>query len=288
MEDGHKMKIVVEARLDDECKNMHCDFSITCLIYEIKKNGMTKCVGGGCAHDEIVKHFPELKRFIPLHLCGHAGEPMYPVENGIYHIEHSKRSVAIDYLRITSGEFEILQSHTNDKEFFKYLIFKLGIVERWKKEADEFIAFLEEKCGWKWQNPYSVDEERHRLALSEDEKSEIDKKVKDGYYSEKAIAERADAKFFKARLKYVDEIAKERNKSIEDAQTKYTTLKYILDHGILLDNVIYYDHSKKVCFNWKSYDKLITQEQFIDFINNLDRTIVPECVTFEIKHTKED
>lgn len=51
---------------------------------------------GGCCHDEIAKHCPELAKFIPLHCCNHYGAPMYPVENGMYHIKNSDKSVAIE------------------------------------------------------------------------------------------------------------------------------------------------------------------------------------------------
>jgi hypothetical protein len=89
-ENGEKYKIVVNVSLDDDCNNKHCDFSITCDIYRIVGNNRSVYEAGGCAHDEIVKHFPELARFIPLHLCGHAGEPIYSEANWIYLIENEK------------------------------------------------------------------------------------------------------------------------------------------------------------------------------------------------------
>ena len=104
---------------------------------------------GGCCHDEIAKYVPELAKFIPLHCCNHYGAPMYPVENGMYHIKNSDKSVAIEYLRISDKEYSKLSEAVDDKMYFKYLLFNLGIVDRWKRGSDELIAELEDLCGKK-------------------------------------------------------------------------------------------------------------------------------------------
>ena len=162
---GKQRVINLTVSLDDDCNNKHHDFSITSMVYE---GG--KLVGGGCNHEEIVKHFPELKPYIPLHLCGHEGEPSYPVENGIYFFKHEPMLKVMEYMRITEEEYTKLAHHIEYKDYFKYLLFSLGIVARWKKEADEFIKFLEEKTGNEWVNPYSEDEEKFRLVLTEEER----------------------------------------------------------------------------------------------------------------------
>lgn len=122
---------------------------------------------GGCCHDEIAKYVPELAKFIPLHCCNHYGAPMYPVENGMYHIKNSDKSVAIEYLRISDKEYSKLSEAVDDKMYFKYLLFNPGIVDRWKRESDELIAELENLCGKKWVNPYKPEEERFTLTLEE-------------------------------------------------------------------------------------------------------------------------
>ena len=58
---------------------------------------------------------------------------------------------------------------------------------------------------------------------------------------------------------------------------------YIFDSGVSIDNVIYYDHKNTVCFNWNEYDKKISQEDYIDFINKIDYSKLPEGIKFEIK-----
>ena len=36
-------------------------------------------------------------------------------------------------------------------------------------------------------------------------------------------------------------------------------------------------------FNWDSYEKKITQEEFDDFVKNVDRSKLPEGIKFELK-----
>lgn len=83
---------------------------------------------------------------------------MYPVENGIYHVRRSGMSVAMEYLRISEQECVELYKASEDKLYFRYMLFNLGNVDRWKRESEELIAELEKLCGKKWVNPYKPEE----------------------------------------------------------------------------------------------------------------------------------
>lgn len=279
-EDGVTYRIDLNVSLDDDCHNMHCDFSITCMIYEIKKNGKREEYMGGCCHEEIVKHFPELEKFIPLHLCGHAGEPMYPVENGIYHIIHSSPSDAMRYLRITEAEFLELSKYLEEKLCFKYKLYELGIVSRWKKEADEFIEFLECKTGKKWANPYNPEEERFRLTLTDESRDLVRKMISEGYYTEETINERRARELRDKLDKQRQGVFSDYNHKIIKLNAERDTLVHIINCGVTLDNVIYYSHSDTVKFNWKSYEKKVTKEDF-DRIEGSRDGNVPDFVKFE-------
>lgn len=102
------------------------------------QNGRFVWCAGGCCHEEILKRFPQFKMFVDLHLSNHYGAPMYPVENGFYHITNSSKETAINYLRITETEYNLLHQ-AEDKQYFKYLLYMLGIVERWKRESNEAL-----------------------------------------------------------------------------------------------------------------------------------------------------
>lgn len=282
-EEGNVYKICAKVSLDDDCNNMHADFSITADVYERAKNGRWVWVAGGCQHDLISKHFPELKRFIPLHLCSHDGSPMYPVENGSFHVYNSSEIITNDYLRLSDGELQKLNAAPKDHAYFKYMLFHLGIVARWQKEADEFIRFLEEKTGVKWENPYTPEQEHFRLEISAEEKAKIETKISNGYYSEEAIAERNEARRIAKIEAQREEILAKYNKTEQQARNERDIKLYILDSGLPTDNVIYYNHTNEVVFNWKDYDKKITQEQFVDFINQVDYSKLPDGVEFSIK-----
>jgi hypothetical protein len=157
-----KETIYVTIRLNDECKNGHQDFAITGGIYEAEEPKIDRYyISGGCIHEEIIKHFPEFKMFIDLHLCDYSGVPMHPVANGFYHMVEgfnktkpnnaSFKAEYCDYYRITPKQFETLkQAHT--KTQFGMLLIELGILKQWEAEATKAIAELERLTETKFIN----------------------------------------------------------------------------------------------------------------------------------------
>lgn len=57
----------------------------------------------------------------------------------------------------------------------------------------------------------------------------------------------------------------------------------VFDYGLSTDNVIYYSHTNTLSFNWNGYGEKITQEEFDDFVNKVDRSQLPEGIKFELK-----
>lgn len=281
-EDGEKLKMVVKISLGDNCKNKICDWSITAdIYYESSKHWIF--YKGGCCHEEIEKVFPELAKFIPLHLSNHYGAPLYPTDNGIYHMKNSGKKVAMDYLRISEEEYNELSKAVDDKLYFKYLLFDLGIVARWKKESDELIAELEQLCNKKWVNSYKPEEERFTLKFTEEEKILIEDRIQDDYYSVSNIEKRKKEAHKAAIAKKREDICKRLDKKILEAENEKKIYLYILDHGLSVDNIIFYSHKNTVVFNWRDYGDKITQEEFVDFVNNIDYSQLPEDINFEIK-----
>lgn len=82
-EEGKEYRIKVKVRYDDECGNGHNSFSITGQIDRKTQHGWYVDECGGCIHDEIVKHFPELKKYIKWHLVS-SDEPIHYIANTIY------------------------------------------------------------------------------------------------------------------------------------------------------------------------------------------------------------
>ena len=76
--------ITATVRFDDQCGNGHNTFSIT---------GSTTDGQGGCIHDLVAVHFPELPPFIKWHLTNTDG-PMHYVANTVYHVEQNNLAYA--------------------------------------------------------------------------------------------------------------------------------------------------------------------------------------------------
>lgn len=282
-ENEEDYRITVRISLDDDCKNNICDWSITADVDWKNKHGKYEDYLGGCCHDEVAKHFPELAKFISLHLCNHYGAPMYPVENGTYHIKNSDKSVAIEYLRISDKEYSKLSEAVDDEMYFKYLLFDLGIVDRWKRESDELLVELEDLCGKKWVNPYMPEKERFTLILTDEERSLVEERIKSGYYSAENIEKRKiEAHKADVAGKRFN-ICEYYNQKIREAETNKKIMLCVFDYGLPINNVIYYPHSNTLSFNWNDYGGKITQEEFDDFVNNVDRSQLPEDIRFELK-----
>lgn len=191
-ENGTVYRIEVKILLADKCKNNICDWSITADIYEKERGGRFTLCTFGCCHEEILKHFPEFEQFVNLHLCDCYGAPLYAVENGFYHTKKSSKETAINYLRITEEEYNVLYK-AEDKQYFKYLLYTMGIVNRWNEEAKAAIKELETLTGREWENPYEYDKERKHIEMFTDEEAaEMNKRIDSGYYTDEAIQKRKE------------------------------------------------------------------------------------------------
>lgn len=70
---------------------------------------------------------------------------------------------------------------------------------------------------------------------------------------------------------------------IRQAEAEKKIMLCVFDYGLSTDNVIYYSHTNTLSFNWDSYGEKITQEEFDDFVNKVDRSQLPEDIRFELK-----
>lgn len=85
---GRDARITVEVRYDDRCGNGHNTFSITATIEEKLRNGRWIEREGGCLHEDIAKHFPDLAPLIRWHLVSSDG-PMHYIANTLYWLGYS-------------------------------------------------------------------------------------------------------------------------------------------------------------------------------------------------------
>lgn len=85
----------------------------------------------------------------------------------------------------------------------------------------------------------------------------------------------------KDKLEYFDVEIDDKGK-IYCKETDKKIMLCVFDYGLSTDNVIYYNHTNTLSFNWRDYGEKITQEEFDDFVNNVDRSQLPEGIKFEL------
>lgn len=255
---------VIKIKLNDECKNGHQDFSITANLYEhnaVKTD--RNCIGGGCCHDDILKIAPEFKQFVNLHLCDKDGIPMYASANGYYHITvgfdntTDQKEKFCEYYRVTPLQYEILKQ-TSSADEYGFTLVKLGIVNRWKTEAKEAIKELERLTG----DTFINDSKKSNLGLTPERLTELEKQDKEGYFSTENIAQRESEKLAKLKSNKIAEIEAEYNKAWEIAEKRKAIQMFVVEN-ILTDNIIFYTGSNEVNFNWKTYEKQVSEADIL-------------------------
>lgn len=283
-EDGCRHKIEVDIYLGDRCHNDIAQFSVGACIEFEHSGGRWGFEKGGCCHDEILKYFPEFEKFVKLHLVNHYGTGK--IRESASFIAKGQDREAKSFMRINDEELEMLKPvlELDDDAYTYHTLKESGIIDRWKREADEAIAELENLCGCKWVNPYKPYEERFVYkAPSAEEQAIFMERFKDGYYAkenvQRILKERKDEKLRRER----ERLIKSLDDKIKRAENEKLAMIAVLDYGIDTDNVIYYTHSNKLTFNWKDYGERISQEVFADFVNNVDMTKLPDNIAFEIK-----
>ena len=272
---NNEINMRIKIRLNDECKNGHQDFSITATYWEIGKvRNDRNMIGGGCCHDEILKHRPDLQIFVNLHLCDFTGCPMYAVGNGFYHLtngfnntkpnEVNFKAEFCSYYRITAEQFDILAQSEN-KLRYAINLQKLGILLQWMDEARQAILLLEQWTGKK----FLIDSVKTQYtAPTAEQIADEQAKENAGYYLPSKIQERKDKAIQDAKNAEYSKLIAERDKEIGKANREYEVKKAVLDGGLSLDNFIYYTHTNEGCFNWRNYGEKVTEQQFADFVRN--------------------
>lgn len=206
----------ISIKLDDDCRNGHEDFSITASIREQDDRGRWVSGGCGACHDHILSVCPELKLFVDLHLCTWEGVPMHCAANAFYwlaghlglsYVEYhggtgsSAKSqdeclkIFKDHVRCTDAELPALLECRSAEEL-KIALEDLGIVARWKDEANAAIKQLEAWTGREFES--SATRGRWEPATKE-ERDTVKSRRESGYYSPEAISAR-DAEIGRAHV----------------------------------------------------------------------------------------
>lgn len=251
-------------KLDDECKNGHLTFSFTGSIKIKKNNGRYYDYISG-AIGEIITYFrPELSIFEKLDGCNHLGQPMY-IDDIRCHINEGKTDKEISEMYNISDmkAIKILRNASDNKDLFYYLVFRLGIAENWGNLASEAIQEIEKRRKRKLK---IEGKDRVYKQLSKEDCEALENLYQLGYASNAQKELRDKARKEDQKQKELKEIEEERNKAIAVAQKEYEIKKAVVSFGISWINVIFYDHSNKLCFNYSDCYKKIPSDLINEFI----------------------
>ncbi len=278
-EDGQQYRIIVQIRLNDECKNGHQDFAITADIHSVKSENKEYWVSGGCQHDEIIKHFPEFKPFVDLHLCDYSGAPMYTVVNGLYHMNENLSDPTTNHkiefckhYRVTPTQYEKLSKAETEIEY-AMLLNNTGILSRWQKQADRAIKALEKLTG----NEFVNDSKRSNFVPPTDEEIDNFRQIEaDGYFTPEAKAQRKIDAANTAKRLTIEKATKDAAVKIAEAELERDILILFTTYGVPTDNYILYLHNRELVFNWQRYRKTHTAEQITAALSSIPE---PEAKT---------
>lgn len=91
----------------------------------------------------------------------------------------------------------------------------------------------------------------------------------------------ADSRAKKARDKQRADVIEKTAKAIDAATEKREGMLWLLDQGINLDNVIYYEHTRKFCFGWRQPVSAEVKSKLLDLLCEFGHA-------YEIKSTAGD
>ena len=275
-------KINATIRLDENCKNGYEYFSTTCSGYE-KQNNEWRETFGGCAHDEIIRFFPELKIFTEVHLWSFGGYDTHAVANGFYFIKNGFDKYSVDsekfpkyfceYYKCTLEQFNILKDSENKFEF-SVLIVELGIVASWKKTANKAILELEKLTGLKFKSNYKKD--KNDISINAEKLQEFRQQQKDGFYTTEAKQKRENERLIDLKASMIDKVNQDYKKAILKHDRELSINLELIKQGFEISprtgnikGAIYYTHSNELNFNWST--EKIKESNILYFIENIDK-----------------
>lgn len=257
-------RFIYSVKLNDDFNNGHLTFSFTGEIKVKKGNGHYYNYISGAIGEIIACLNPELSIFEKLHTCNHLGQPMY-IDNIRYHINEGKtdREISEMYNIPDIKAIEILRNASDNKDLFHYLVFRLGIADAWEKLANEAILEIEKRCNGKLK---IENKDRVFKQFPEKEREVLENLYQLGYSSKVQKEFRYKARKEEQKQKELKEIEEERNKAIAKIQKEYEIKKAVVSFGISWNNVIFYDHGNKLCFNYSDCYKKISSNLVNEFI----------------------
>lgn len=294
-------KTVIKIRLNDECRNGHEDFSITADIY---KNG--RDVGGGCCHEHILSLRPDLAPFVALHLSDWQGAPMHAIPNAWYWFQgafpesadHSPnlgachggtgsdakppekcREIFKEYIRASDEQIaEIVRQLPSTAEELQAILEDMGFPKQWKAEAARATAQMEQ---WTGKTFGSRATRSQFTPLSAEARALIEERRASGYYLPENVAARDVVAKAERKAKRIASLKEDHARSVEKLNRNLAAELALAAFFPGRANVIFYDHTNELSFNWSSTERLHTREEFDAFAASPQFASLPEGTKLE-------
>ena len=146
-------RIKVRSDLVHRDGNSNAYFSITAEIDCKRRNNTWREVSGGCLHNEILAHFPELQLLVDIHLADEEGVPMHAYANAAYWAGQTKwQALDLDtlskHLRISKDEANRLTTMVNSyypenyETAWRNICYHFELTKQWNHQAQEAKALL--------------------------------------------------------------------------------------------------------------------------------------------------
>jgi hypothetical protein len=282
---GGKEKTVIKIRLNDKCLNGHEDFAMTADIYEDGKD-----VGGGCCHKHILALRPDLAPFAALHLSDWKGAPMHAASNAWYWFQgafpdsadHSPnlgachggtgssaktpdecKRIFMEHIRADESQVKhIVTAAPRSEQELQAVMEDMGFPAQWEREAKRAILQMEEWAGKTFQSQATRSQ---FTPLSQEVRTLINERRASGYYEPAQVQARDIAAKAEKKAKRIASIHADHSKSITKLESKLAVELALAEFFPDNANVIYYDHTKEVSFNWSTCDRLHTKAEFDAF-----------------------
>ena len=88
------------------------------------------------------------------------------------------------------------------------------------------------------------------MTLTDEDCSLVEERIKAGYYSAENIEKRREEAHKTKMAAKRAKICEQYDKIIREAETDKKIMLCVFDHGLSVDNVIYYNHTNTLVFNW--------------------------------------
>jgi hypothetical protein len=150
------VELTVTAELVKRGGNSYPYYSITGSVKKLDKRYRDPYITGGCIHDIILEHYPELVPLVAVHLSAADGQPMHAEANARYWAGLStyrdgspmgeyKRSMLAQHLQADKDTADKVREGLTIGLPWDRITAELGLIELWSKQAGAARKLLKDR-----------------------------------------------------------------------------------------------------------------------------------------------